>query len=162
MAMPLKTPPEAKPGDQSPVVVKKYANRRLYNTESSSYVTLESLAYMVHRGRDFVVHDAKSGDDITRSVLTQIIVEEDAKGQNLLPINPEDRELIDRAAQLTGKTKTAFVLEAVRRAAEDALLERTLFLAGPAAFEAFRARLDEAPNSNDRLRRTLQTPAPWE
>jgi polyhydroxyalkanoate synthesis repressor PhaR len=70
---------------QPPVVVKKYANRRLYNTESSSYVTLEDLANMVRQGRDFVVYDAKSGDDITRSVLTQIIVEEESKGHNLLP-----------------------------------------------------------------------------
>ncbi|NGM22391.1 polyhydroxyalkanoate synthesis repressor PhaR [Roseomonas stagni] len=68
-----------------PVVVKKYANRRLYNTESSSYVTLEDLAVMVRNGRHFVVYDAKSGEDITRSVLTQIIVEEEAKGRNLLP-----------------------------------------------------------------------------
>ena len=68
-----------------PVVVKKYANRRLYNTESSSYVTLEDLAQMVRNGRDFVVYDAKSGEDITRSVLTQIIVEEESKGSNLLP-----------------------------------------------------------------------------
>jgi polyhydroxyalkanoate synthesis repressor PhaR len=68
-----------------PVVVKKYANRRLYNTEASSYVTLEDLAQMVRQGRDFVVYDAKSGEDITRSVLTQIIVEEESKGQNLLP-----------------------------------------------------------------------------
>jgi polyhydroxyalkanoate synthesis repressor PhaR len=69
----------------SPVVVKKYANRRLYNTESSSYVTLEDLAVIVRAGRDFVVYDAKSGDDITRSVLTQIIVEEESKGRHLLP-----------------------------------------------------------------------------
>ncbi|MBK1659383.1 polyhydroxyalkanoate synthesis repressor PhaR [Paracraurococcus ruber] len=68
-----------------PVVVKKYANRRLYNTESSSYVTLEDLAGMVRQGRDFIVFDAKSGEDITRSVLTQIIVEEESKGRNLLP-----------------------------------------------------------------------------
>ena len=73
--------------EKPPVVVKKYANRRLYNTESSSYITLDSLADMVRAGRDFVVYDAKSGDDITRSVLTQIIVEEEGKGQNLLPIN---------------------------------------------------------------------------
>jgi len=70
---------------QQPVVVKKYANRRLYNTESSSYVTLEDLAGMVRLGRDFVVFDAKSGEDITRSVLTQIIVEEESKGRSLLP-----------------------------------------------------------------------------
>ena len=68
-----------------PVVIKKYANRRLYNTESSSYITLESLADMVRDGRDFVVYDAKSSEDITRSVLTQIIVEEEAKGRALLP-----------------------------------------------------------------------------
>ncbi|MBR0666014.1 polyhydroxyalkanoate synthesis repressor PhaR [Roseomonas hellenica] len=81
------TAERAEPGPQAqpPVVVKKYANRRLYNTESSSYVTLEDLANMVRQGRDFVVYDAKSGDDITRSVLTQIIVEEESKGHNLLP-----------------------------------------------------------------------------
>jgi len=68
-----------------PVVVKKYANRRLYNTESSSYITLDTLADMVRVGRDFVVYDARSGDDITRSVLTQIIVEEETKGRAMLP-----------------------------------------------------------------------------
>ena len=77
----------AKPADAAQVVVvKKYANRRLYNTESSSYITLDNLADMVRQGRDFVVYDAKTGEDITRSVLTQIIVEEEGKqGQNLLP-----------------------------------------------------------------------------
>jgi len=68
-----------------PIVVKKYANRRLYNTETSSYVTLDDLAAMVRDGRDFVVYDAKSGEDLTRSVLTQIIVEQEGKGQNMLP-----------------------------------------------------------------------------
>ena len=68
-----------------PVVVKKYANRRLYNTERSSYITLDTLAEMVRVGRDFVVYDAKTGDDITRSVLTQIIVEEEGKGKAMLP-----------------------------------------------------------------------------
>ncbi|MFT6887894.1 MAG: polyhydroxyalkanoate synthesis repressor PhaR, partial [Paracoccaceae bacterium] len=66
---------------------KKYANRRLYNTAKSSYVTLDHLAAMVREGEDFVVYDAKSGDDITRSVLTQIIFEEEAKGHNMLPIS---------------------------------------------------------------------------
>lgn len=70
-----------------PVTIKKYANRRLYNTSTSSYVTLDHLCQMVKEGIDFVVYDAKSGDDITRQVLTQIIVEEEAKGQNLLPIS---------------------------------------------------------------------------
>ncbi len=72
--------------DGDAVVIKKYANRRLYNTATSSYVTLDFLADMVKEGEDFVVFDAKSGDDITRSVLTQIIFEEESKGQNLLPI----------------------------------------------------------------------------
>ena len=76
---------EAKPADGPPVVVKKYANRRLYNTESSTYITLDTLAEMVRLGRDFVVYDAKSGEDITRSVLTQIIVEEENKGRAMLP-----------------------------------------------------------------------------
>ncbi|MCC6717058.1 MAG: polyhydroxyalkanoate synthesis repressor PhaR [Acetobacteraceae bacterium] len=75
----------AKAEDAATVVVKKYANRRLYNTESSSYITLDSLAEMVREGRDFVVYDAKSGDDITRSVLTQIIVDEENKGRAMLP-----------------------------------------------------------------------------
>jgi polyhydroxyalkanoate synthesis repressor PhaR len=69
-----------------PVVVKKYANRRLYNTATSSYVTLDDLAKLIKEGGDFVAHDAKTGEDITRSVLTQIIVEQEQKGgQNLLP-----------------------------------------------------------------------------
>ncbi len=76
-------PDEAPP----PVKIKKYANRRLYNTGTSSYVTLEHLCQMVKEGVDFVVHDAKTGEDITRAVLTQIIVEEESKGQNMLPIN---------------------------------------------------------------------------
>ena len=87
MADPVQTLPENRVGEKPPVVVKKYANRRLYNTESSSYITLDNLAEMVRQGRDFVVYDAKSGDDITRGVLTQIIVEEEGKGQNLLPTN---------------------------------------------------------------------------
>ena len=69
-----------------PAVVKKYANRRLYNTATSSYVTLTSSSQMVREGEEFVVFDAKTGEDITRSVLTQIILEEDSKGRNLLPI----------------------------------------------------------------------------
>ena len=72
---------------EEPVIIKKYANRRLYNTGTSTYVTLEDLATMVKSGNDFIVYDAKSGDDITRSVLAQIIFEQENKeGQNLLPI----------------------------------------------------------------------------
>ncbi|MFN3854693.1 MAG: polyhydroxyalkanoate synthesis repressor PhaR [Phreatobacter sp.] len=71
-----------------PVTIKKYANRRLYNTGTSTYVTLEDLAAMVKAGEDFLVYDAKSGEDITRSVLTQIIFEQENKdGQNLLPVS---------------------------------------------------------------------------
>src|SRR5579885_2713216 len=72
--------------DKPHITIKKYANRRLYNTATSSYVTLDHLCQMVKEGREFVVYDAKTGEDITRAVLTQIIVEEEAKGQNLLPI----------------------------------------------------------------------------
>lgn len=68
------------------VVIKKYANRRLYNTASSSYVTLEHLSEMVKKGVDFVVYDAKTNEDITRTVLTQIIFEEESQGESLLPI----------------------------------------------------------------------------
>ncbi len=75
-----------KASQDEPITIKKYANRRLYNTASSSYVTLDHLCQMVKDGQDFVVYDAKSGENITRSVLTQIIVEEENKGQNLLPI----------------------------------------------------------------------------
>lgn len=69
-----------------PVVIKKYANRRLYNTAASSYVTLDHLSEMVREGVDFTVQDAKTGEDITRSVLTQIIFEQESKGQSMLPV----------------------------------------------------------------------------
>jgi polyhydroxyalkanoate synthesis repressor PhaR len=72
---------------RTPITIKKYANRRLYNTATSSYVTLENLATMVKAGSEFVVYDAKTGEDITRSVLTHIIVEEESKGQKLLPVS---------------------------------------------------------------------------
>jgi polyhydroxyalkanoate synthesis repressor PhaR len=86
---------DARAEKKDPVVIKKYANRRLYNTETSTYVTLEDLAQMVRSERDFVVFDAKTGDDLTHSVLTQIIVEQESRsgGQTLLPI-PFLRQLI--------------------------------------------------------------------
>jgi polyhydroxyalkanoate synthesis repressor PhaR len=77
---------EERPKADGPVIIKKYANRRLYNTQTSSYVTLDHLCEMVKEGTEFEVRDARTGDDITRSVLTQIIFEEEGKGQNLLPI----------------------------------------------------------------------------
>ena len=85
-AVPPETPHESESAPK--VKIKKYANRRLYNTATSSYVTLDHLCQMVKEGTEFVVHDAKTGEDITRSVLTQIIVEEEGKGgQNLLPVS---------------------------------------------------------------------------
>ncbi len=88
-------PVESQAAKREAVVIKKYANRRLYNTETSTYVTLEDLAKMVRGDRDFVVYDAKNGDDLTHAVLTQIIVEQEGRegGQALLPI-PFLRQLI--------------------------------------------------------------------
>ena len=87
-----------------PIIIKKYANRRLYNTAKSTYVTLEHLAQMVRDGEDFVVNDAKSGDDITRSVLAQIIFDEEAKGQTMLPAN-----FLRALIRLYGDTLQGFV-----------------------------------------------------
>ena len=77
---------QARKAASDKVVIQKYANRRLYNKATSTYITLDDLAGMVREGVDFVVYDAKSGEDITRKVLTQIIFEEENRGQNLLPI----------------------------------------------------------------------------
>ena len=88
----------------SPVVIKKYANRRLYNTATSTYVTLDDLAEMVKQGTDFVVYDAKTGEEITRSVLTQIIFEEESKGTNLLPIR-----FLRQLIRFYGNSMQAFV-----------------------------------------------------
>lgn len=95
---------ERKDNGGQPIVIKKYANRRLYNTAKSSYVTLEHLAQMVREGQDFVVNDAKSGEDITRSVLAQIIFEEEAKGQTMLPAN-----FLRQLIRLYGDTLQGFV-----------------------------------------------------
>ena len=89
---------------QATVTIKKYANRRLYNTATSSYVTLDKLCDMVKNGEDFVVLDAKSGDDITRQVLTQIIVEQEAKGHNMLPLS-----FLRQLIRLYGDNVQAFV-----------------------------------------------------
>jgi polyhydroxyalkanoate synthesis repressor PhaR len=87
-----------------PIVIKKYANRRLYNTAKSSYVTLDHLSQMVRDGHDFVVNDAKTGEDITRSVLAQIIFEEESKGQTMLPAN-----FLRQLIRLYGDTLQGFV-----------------------------------------------------
>jgi polyhydroxyalkanoate synthesis repressor PhaR len=83
----MASPQPAAGADAAPVIIKKYANRRLYDTESSSYITLDHLSQMTRAGREFKVVDAKSGDDITHSVLTQIIVEEENRGTTLLPVS---------------------------------------------------------------------------
>src|SRR5688572_32382139 len=77
---------EDKSKAEGPVIIKKYANRRLYNTETSSYITLDHLAAMTREGRDFKVIDAKTEEDITHNVLTQIIMEEEARGTSMLPV----------------------------------------------------------------------------
>jgi uncharacterized protein (DUF1778 family) len=85
------------------------------------------------------------------------------KRQSLnLRIKPEERGLIDRAAKTLGKNRTEFMLDAARRAAEEALLDRTIFTVSPKAYAEFMARLDAPPQSNERLRRTMRTLAPWE
>jgi uncharacterized protein (DUF1778 family) len=84
------------------------------------------------------------------------------RGSLNLRIKPELRGLIDRAAQLAGKNRTDFVLEAARRAAEDALLDRTVFSVNPKAYAEFLQRLDAPPQPNERLRRTMQAQAPWD
>jgi polyhydroxyalkanoate synthesis repressor PhaR len=103
---------QAKPADKrEPVVVKKYANRRLYNTETSTYVTLDDLAAMVKAERDFVVYDAKSGDDLTHTVLTQIIVEQESRvggGGTMLPI-PFLRQLIRFYGDSIGKMVPSYL-----------------------------------------------------
>lgn len=76
-----------KPATSEPIVIKKYANRRLYNTDTSSYVTLQDLCTMVKEGAEFIVYDAKSGEDLTRQILTQIIFEQESSGEHLLPTN---------------------------------------------------------------------------
>jgi polyhydroxyalkanoate synthesis repressor PhaR len=76
-----------KPATSEPIVIKKYANRRLYNTDTSSYVTLNDLCVMVKDGAEFIVYDAKSGEDLTRQILTQIIFEQESSGEHLLPTN---------------------------------------------------------------------------
>lgn len=96
---------EKKDTADGPIIIKKYANRRLYNTAKSSYVTLDHLAQMVRDGLDFVVNDAKTGEDITRGVLAQIIFEEEAKeGQTMLPAN-----FLRQLIRLYGDTLQGFV-----------------------------------------------------
>ena len=156
----------------SKVTIKKYANRRLYDTESSTYITLDRLAQMVREGREFEVVDAKSGDDITRQVLTQIIVDEEARGATMLPIN-----FLKQLIGLYGNSMQTFVpqyleaaMDAFQRnqsAARDAfggnmladLAKRNMAMFEDAA-QAFtgkpKANAPQAPNSDlDQLKAEL-------
>ena len=128
------------------VVIKKYANRRLYNTETSTYVTLEDLATMVRSDRDFVVYDAKSGDDLTHSVLTQIIVEQENRqgGQTLLPV-PFLRQLIRFYDDSIGRMVPGYLQFSLENLAKEQEKFRALFanaFSNPAA--AFEAYQDQA------------------
>lgn len=125
---------------REPVVIKKYANRRLYNTESSTYVTLEDLAQMVRADRDFVVYDAKSGDDLTHAVLTQIIVEQESRegGPTLLPI-PFLRQLIRFYDDSMGNMVPGYLqfsMEALTQQ-QDAYRKKFANAWGPAGLEAY-------------------------
>jgi polyhydroxyalkanoate synthesis repressor PhaR len=132
------------PPKREPVVIKKYANRRLYNTESSAYVTLDDLATMVRSDRDFVVFDAKSGDELTHQVLTQIIVEQESKvgGQTLLPV-PFLRQLIRFYDDSIGKMVPSYLQMSMQTLVNDQERFRSQFAPffsqspfGTTAFEA--------------------------
>lgn len=131
------------------VVVKKYANRRLYNTETSTYVTLEDLATMVRSNRDFVVYDAKTGDELTHSVLTQIIVEQEGRqgGQTLLPV-PFLRQLIRFYDDSIARMVPSYLQMSVDTLVKEQERYRAQFAKslGPAAFgsAAFEAYQEQA------------------
>ena len=128
--------------ESRPVIIKKYANRRLYNTDTSTYVTLEDLAEMVRSERDFVVYDAKTGEVLTHSVLTQIIVEQESRGTNLLPIGFL-RQLIrfyGDSMQRLVPSYLAFSLDSLTRQQEQ-YRRRFAHTFGTAAFEAMQEQV---------------------
>lgn len=142
----------ASPGGKAPVVIKKYANRRLYNTETSSYITLDDLAGLVRAGDELVVLDARTNDDITRGVLTQVIVEAEAKGGHLLS-TAFLRQLIGfhgDAAQAAVPRFLEQALAAFARQQDRATIERAINLfapfrpAGPPPREGSRAEAELA------------------
>lgn len=127
------------------IVVKKYANRRLYNTASSAYVTLDDLSQMVKDGLDFVVQDAKSGENITRQVLTQIIFEEEAKGHNLLPV-----DFLRQLIGFYGDSMQAFVPSYLQFSMENLTREQERLreqMMGPSGNEMMKAMEDQARNN---------------
>jgi polyhydroxyalkanoate synthesis repressor PhaR len=128
--------------ESRPVIIKKYANRRLYNTDTSTYVTLEDLAEMVRGERDFVVYDAKTGEDLTHSVLTQIIVDQESRGTNLLPIGFL-RQLIrfyGDSMQKLVPSYLEFSLDSLTRQQEQ-YRRRFAHVFGTAAFEAMQEQV---------------------
>ena len=128
--------------ESRPVIIKKYANRRLYNTDTSTYVTLEDLAEMVRSERDFVVFDAKTGEDLTHAVLTQIIVEQESRGTNLLPIGFL-RQLIrfyGDSMQRLVPSYLEFSLDSLTRQQED-YRQKFATTFGTAAFEAMQEQV---------------------
>jgi polyhydroxyalkanoate synthesis repressor PhaR len=138
----MQNKPETPAEKREAVVIKKYANLRLYNTETSTYVTLEDLAQMVRSDRDFVVYDAKSGDDLTHAVLTQIIVEQESRegGQTLLPI-PFLRQLIRFYDDQMGRMVPSYLqfsLESLVKEQEKFRSQLTTALTNPStAFEIY-------------------------
>lgn len=146
MAQPMLNKSEPQPEKKEAVVIKKYANRRLYNTETSTYVTLDDLAQMVRNDKDFVVYDAKSGDDLTHAVLTQIIVEQESRqgGQTLLPI-PFLRQLIRFYDDNIGSLVPSYLQFSLENLVKEQEKFRSMFtsaFANPAA--AFEAYQDQA------------------
>jgi polyhydroxyalkanoate synthesis repressor PhaR len=142
MAQPILNKTDDSQEKREAVVIKKYANRRLYNTETSTYVTLEDLAQMVRNDKDFVVYDAKSGDDLTHAVLTQIIVEQESRqgGQTLLPI-PFLRQLIRFYDDNIGRLVPSYLQFSLENLVKEQEKFRALFtnsFANPAAaFDLF-------------------------
>lgn len=146
MAQPMLNKSDVSPEKKEAVVIKKYANRRLYNTETSTYVTLDDLAQMVRNDKDFVVYDAKSGDDLTHAVLTQIIVEQESRegGQTLLPI-PFLRQLIRFYDDNIGTMVPSYLQFSLENLVKEQEKFRSMFasaFANPAA--AFEAYQDQA------------------
>jgi polyhydroxyalkanoate synthesis repressor PhaR len=146
MAQPMLSKSDVQSDKKEAVVIKKYANRRLYNTETSTYVTLDDLAQMVRNDKDFVVYDAKSGDDLTHAVLTQIIVEQESRegGQTLLPI-PFLRQLIRFYDDNIGTMVPSYLQFSLEALVKEQEKFRSMFanaFANPAA--AFEAYQDQA------------------
>ena len=155
--------PDAPSEKREAVVIKKYANRRLYNTETSTYVTLEDLATMVRGDRDFVVYDAKTGDDLTHSVLTQIIVEQENRqgGQTLLPV-PFLRQLIRFYDDSIGRMVPGYLQFSLENLAKEQEKFRALFanaFSNPAA--AFEAYQEQARKNMQMFEQALSVWSPF-